>query len=285
MKWQRGHKSDNVIDERGGQSGRRRTTQIAAGGGGIVAIVLALLFGTDLFGGAGGGGTAAVGGAKAGATATVSKQDEELVSFVSFVLDDIQGFWAEELPKNGQRWQPAKLVLFSDEVRSACGMQSAATGPFYCPADQLAYIDLGFYRVLKERLGAPGDFAQAYVLAHEIGHHIQNLTGVASRVHAERQRDPSSANAMSVRQELQADCYAGVWAHSTKRRDLLERGDIEEGLNAAESIGDDTLQKRAGARVRPESFTHGTSAQRMKWFKRGFDTGKMSACDAFAGEL
>ncbi|TNF22663.1 MAG: hypothetical protein EP329_28330 [Deltaproteobacteria bacterium] len=282
MKWERGYKSDNVIDQRGA---RRRATGFAAGGGGLVAIVLALLFGTDLFSGGATAPTGATASGQGGAQATVSKQDQELVSFVSFVLDDIQGFWAKELPKNGQTWRPAKLVLFSDEVSSACGLQSSATGPFYCPADQLAYIDLGFYRVLKDRLGAPGDFAQAYVLAHEIGHHVQNLTGVAARVHAARQRDPDGANAMSVRQELQADCYAGVWAHSTARRDLLERGDLEEGLNAASHIGDDALQKQAGARVRPETFTHGSSAQRTKWFKRGFESGRMDACDTFSGPL
>ncbi|PKN59267.1 MAG: hypothetical protein CVU56_00975 [Deltaproteobacteria bacterium HGW-Deltaproteobacteria-14] len=284
MKWQRGHKSENVIDRRGA---RRRTTQVAAGGGGIVAILLTLFFGTDILGGGGvpgAGGTAAVSGATPGG-AVVADQDKELVAFVSFVIDDIQAFWAKELPRSGGTWTPAKLVLFSDEVQSACGLSSAASGPFYCPADQLAYIDLGFYRVLKDRLGSPGDFAQAYVLAHEIGHHIQNITGVANRVYAARQRDPANANALSVRQELQADCYAGVWAHSTAQRDILERGDIEEGLTAASSIGDDTLQKQAGGRVRPESFTHGSSAQRVKWFRRGFASGRMADCDTFSGDL
>ena len=278
MKWQRGHQSDNVIDQRGA---RRRTTRVAMGGGGIVALILALVFGQDFVGG---GGAALPGSAPD--TAGVADQDKELVEFVSFVIDDIQGFWAQEVPRAGGRWKAAKLVLFSDEVESACGLSSAASGPFYCPADQLAYIDLGFYRLLKERFGAPGDFAQAYVLAHEIGHHVQNLLGVAGKVRAAQERDPSQVNALSVRQELQADCFAGIWAHSTAQRELLEKGDIEEGLTAAAAIGDDTLQKQAGVHVRPESFTHGSSAERVRWFERGYASGILADCDTFAaGQL
>lgn len=279
MKWQRDHKSDDVIDRRGVST---QTAKIAAGGGGLVALILALIFGPDALQGT---GLAPPTGGAVGqevAAPPADDKDKELVAFVSFVLDDIQAFWAKELPRIGGPWQKAKLVLFTDTVASACGHQTAATGPFYCPGDQYAYIDLGFYRVLKERLGAPGDFAQAYVLAHEIGHHIQNLRGTSTEVHLAQQRDPANANALSVRLELQADCYAGVWAHSTARRELLERGDLEESLRAASSIGDDTLQKQAGGAVRPESWTHGSSAQRLAWFKRGFESGRAEACDTFA---
>jgi len=215
-----------------------------------------------------------------------SDPDREMVEFVSFVLDDVQDTWTELFRDNGdwsrgEQYRRAKLVLFTDRVESACGFQSAATGPFYCPPDEKAYIDLGFYRELSRRFGAPGDFAQAYVIAHEIAHHVQNLTGVADRVHAEGQRNPEDRNALSIRQELQADCLAGVWAHHTEQRNVLERGDIEEGLTAAAAIGDDRLQRQAGGTVQPESWTHGSSAQRVRWFQRGLQEGKPAACDTF----
>ncbi|MFY0573257.1 neutral zinc metallopeptidase [Cystobacter fuscus] len=182
----------------------------------------------------------------------------------------------------GVRYVEPRLVLFSDAVESACGFQESAVGPFYCPGDQRVYLDLGFFQELDERFGAPGDFAQAYVVAHEVGHHVQNLLGVSERVQARRARSRADANALSVLQELQADCFAGIWAHhAQKQRQVLERGDIEEGLTAASAIGDDTLQRRAGGHVVPESFTHGSSAQRVSWFRRGFEQGSLEACDTF----
>jgi predicted metalloprotease len=207
-------------------------------------------------------------------------RDEPLVEFMSFVLDDAQGTWAELMP---DRYQDAQLVLFTDAVESACGLGQSATGPFYCPRDRKVYLDLGFFKELQQRLGAGGDFAQAYVLAHEIGHHVQTLTGTEARVRERQQSNPSDANALSVRMELQADCYAGIWANATASRDVLERGDIEEGLNAAASIGDDRLQRMQTGTVQPERFTHGSSAQRVEWFRRGLESGRPASCDTFSG--
>ena len=204
------------------------------------------------------------------------------MQFVSFVLDDAQNTWAQLLPAQGVQYRKAKLVLFRDAINSACGFAEAATGPFYCPADEKVYIDLGFYDELKQRFGAPGDFAQAYVLAHEVGHHVQNVLGIEEKVRAARRQNPGAANALSVRMELQADCLAGVWAHSTNQRQILESGDIEEGLGAAAAVGDDRLQRMSTGRINPESFTHGSSAQRMDWFKRGFTTGSVQSCNTFA---
>ena len=205
-----------------------------------------------------------------------------MVQFISFVLDDIQDTFATMFRDQGKRYEAAKLVIFTDEVDTGCGLSSAAIGPFYCPPDHKAYIDLSFYRALRDRLGAPGDFAQAYVLAHEIGHHVQNLLGDNRRIHEQQRANPDQKNALSIKLELQADCYAGVWAHSTKKRDLLDKGDIKEGLDAAAAIGDDRLQKGATGEVHPESWTHGSSEQRMRWFKKGLDLGTIAACDTFA---
>jgi predicted metalloprotease len=208
-------------------------------------------------------------------------QEEEEVEFVSFVLDDAQAMWRELLPRMGTPYRDARLVLFRDAVQSACGMAQSATGPFYCPADERVYIDLGFYRELAQRFGAPGDFAEAYVLAHEVGHHVQALEGTNAAVaEASRQR-PGQANALSVRMELQADCYAGIWAARAARANRLEAGDLEEGLTAAAAVGDDRIQRESTGRVQPESFTHGTSEQRMTWFRRGFDSGDPRRCNTF----
>jgi predicted metalloprotease len=204
------------------------------------------------------------------------------VQFVSFVLDDAQNTWKQVLPKYGTEYRDAKLVLFRDMVQSGCGRAQSATGPFYCPADQKVYIDLGFYDELKNRFGADGDFAQAYVLAHEIGHHVQNLLGVDSKVRAMQRARPELANQLSTRLELQADCFAGVWGHSTDQRNILEAGDVDKAMNAAAAIGDDRLQKMAGRSVNPDSFTHGSSADRTMWFKKGFETGDVAACNTFA---
>lgn len=269
---------------------------MVGGGGAIVVLLVTLFLGQDagsvLRSLLGQGTSGPVSSGQPGQSSGLSPDsdpDRELVEFVSFVLDDVQDTWTELFREGGDwsggaQYRRAKLVLFTDRVESACGFQSAATGPFYCPPDQKAYIDLGFYRELSRRFGAPGDFAQAYVLAHEIAHHVQNLTGVAERVHAEGQRNPEDRNALSIRQELQADCLAGVWAHHTEQRKVLERGDIEEGLTAAAAIGDDRLQRQAGGTVQPESWTHGSSAQRVRWFQRGFQEGKPAACDTFAVE-
>jgi predicted metalloprotease len=274
MRWtSRGRSRD--LEDRRGQGGFRRAAPIGVGGL-LILVVLSLITGQDFLSQADPGG-----GALDTSTAepyTPTAEEEKLVDFVSFVLDDSQDVWTQLLGPNYQR---ARLVLFTDAVESACGFAQSATGPFYCPADQRVYIDLGFYRELQQRFGAPGDFAQAYVLAHEIGHHVQTLTGTERQVRQAQGGNPSQANALSVRMELQADCYAGVWAHTTSRRGLLEGDDVEEALNAASAIGDDRIQRMGSGRVAPERFTHGSSAQRMEWFRRGFETGQPAACDTF----
>ncbi|HKG93122.1 MAG TPA: neutral zinc metallopeptidase, partial [Gemmatimonadaceae bacterium] len=201
------------------------------------------------------------------------------------VLDDAQNVWHEVLPKYGSQYQDTRLVLFRNYVQSGCGTAESAMGPFYCPLDQKVYIDLGFYDELRRRFGADGDFAQAYVITHEIGHHVQNVLGTASRVRELQERRPNQANDLSVRMELQADCYAGVWGASLKQRGQLDPGDVEEGLNAASAIGDDRIQQQSGRGVHPESFTHGSSAQRVTWFRRGMESGDPRNCDTFAGSI
>ena len=204
--------------------------------------------------------------------------EADQVEFVSFVLDDVQGFWDGYFDEAGRNYQDAELVLFRDAVRTdGCGSAGSATGPFYCPADSKVYIDLGFFRELRERFGAPGDFAQAYVIAHELGHHVQNLLGIDDEVRRLSQDDPDRTNELSVRQELQADCFAGVWAHSAFQRDLLSDGDIAEGLDAAAAVGDDRLGVDS-----PESFTHGSSEQRQHWLTEGYESGTLEACDTFS---
>jgi predicted metalloprotease len=264
MKWNRGAESADVEDRRG-----NRGVKIAGGsiGAALVLALISQVLGVDvsgLFGSSGGGGGAeepAKGGEKT-----------EEYHFANAVLDDIQATFEQVFKREGKKYRHAKLVLFTDEVGSGCGRSSAAVGPFYCPPDEKAYIDLSFFRVLSQRLGAGGDFAAAYVLAHEIGHHVQKLLGTSN------ERD-------SVRVELQADCYAGVWAHSTKERGVVENGDIEEAVNAAAQIGDDRLQEMAGQEVNPETFTHGSSAQRARWFKIGLSEGTLGACDTFSRDL
>ncbi len=209
---------------------------------------------------------------------------DERFNFVSFVFDDAQRVWTEELARAGAPYRKTKLVVFTDRTQSGCGFSSAAVGPFYCPTDEKVYIDLAFYNDLSRRFGAPGDFAQAYVVAHEVGHHVQNVLGIERRVRASR-AERQGEEGTSVRLELQADCFAGVWAHSTNRRELLEAGDIDEGLAAASAVGDDRLQKQATGSVQPETWTHGSAAQRSTWFKRGLESGSISACDTFTGVL
>ena len=214
-----------------------------------------------------------------------SPEEEELVRFVSFVLDDNQEVWTRKFAEMGRSYRPATLVLYADGVQSGCGSASSAMGPFYCPADEKVYIDLGFYRELRSRFGAPGDFAQAYVLSHEIGHHVQHLFGIDEGVRNQQSVSPRDANVVQVAMELQADCLAGVWANSTGQRQLLEEGDVAEAMNAAAAVGDDRIQTESTGRVTPETWTHGSSEQRMTWFERGFRSGDPSQCDTFAGLL
>lgn len=280
MRWSPGHRSANVEDRRGGGGRFIRGAGGMGAGTLVILLVLSLIFKRDFFSLVGAGGVETAPETAAGPPAETTPEEERLVSFVSFVLDDAQNVWQQLLPQAGS-YRPAKLVLFRDAVQSACGFAESATGPFYCPADEKVYIDLGFYEELQRRFGAPGDFAQAYVLAHEIGHHVQNLLGTEAEVRRTRTARADLANELSVRLELQADCYAGVWAHSTAQRELLDRGDVEEGLGAAAAVGDDRLQRMGGGRVVPESFTHGSSEQRRQWFRRGLETGRPDACDTF----
>jgi hypothetical protein len=280
MDWRGGRRSGNIEDRRGMGGGR----PLAVGGGlaGVVATVLLLLLGgdpasipTSNVGGPGGG--------TGGSGMATDPAQEELKDFVSVVLADTEDTWPRLLEPLGVNYVAPRLVLFSDAVSSGCGYQQSAVGPFYCPLDQRVYLDLDFFYELDRRFGAPGDFARAYVVAHEIGHHVQQQLGISERVQAaQRRMRQADANALSVRRELQADCFAGIWAHhARKQRQLLEEGDVEEGLAAASAIGDDTLQRRSRGHVVPESFTHGSSAQRVQWFRRGLEHGTLEACDTF----
>ena len=295
MKITRGYRSENVEDRRGQRAGGFGGGGLSGGGLNLLGflfrrfgIVGVLVGGAALyfFGGLGQSGSTS--GLSSSGDEPISQQEraaeQPMVELVSFVFDDAQRTWSEAFAGDGQRYELAKLVLFRDRTQSGCGTGQAAMGPCYCPSDNRVYIDLNFYEELRRRFGAPGDFAQAYVIAHEVGHHIQTLLGASQRVHEASQGEQAGANGLLVRLELQADCYAGVWAHGTQRRELLEAGDLEEALRAAQVIGDDALQKQATGVVRPESFTHGSSAQRAKWFKRGFEGGKPGDCDTFGAE-
>jgi predicted metalloprotease len=252
-------------------------------GGGVVLLILSLLFGRNLFeeGGIDTGMTNTAGGDVAPINET--PEERARVDLVHSVLDDAQDTWERILPQHNVQYRDAKLVLFRDATQSACGIGQAAMGPFYCPVDEQVYLDLGFFDELNRRFGAAGDFAQAYVIAHEIGHHVQHILGRDAEVRQRQEQRPNEANELSVRLELQADCYAGVWGNSTNKRQLLDPGDIEEGLNAAAAIGDDRIQKQSGGRVNRESFTHGSSAERERWFRRGLESGDPETCNTFAG--
>jgi uncharacterized protein len=256
-------------------------------GGAIVLGILSLVFHQNLFQILGGGGYStptdnpAPAVARRPNTAQDARENKE-VQFVSFVLDDVQKNWDRVLPAQEHiPYRHAKLVLFRNSYPSACGAASTATGPFYCPGDQKVYLDLGFFRELSQRFGAKGEFAQAYVIAHEIGHHVQKLMGIEGKVHRLQQQEPGEANPLSVRLELQADCLAGVWANSTEQRNIIDQSDVTAALNAAAAVGDDRLQRMGQGYVNPESFTHGTSAQRTQWFKRGLSSGQISSCNTF----
>ena len=288
MKWTPGGESQDIEDRRdegGGGGGGFQFGGMHLGiGGALILLVLSLVFRQNFFAllGGGGGGSPNAPVARQPNPAR-DQQEQPLVQFVSFVLDDTQKTWQQILPQQaGKPYRHAKLVLFRNYTQSGCGGAESATGPFYCPADEKVYIDLGFYDELKQRFGAPGEFAQAYVLAHEIGHHIQKIVGTEARVRQMNQGSRRMDNALSVKVELQADCYAGVWAHSTQQRNLLEQGDIQSALGAAAAVGDDRLQKMSTGHVAPDSFTHGSSAQRTHWFQQGFDSGSIAACNTFA---
>ncbi|AKS41316.1 KPN_02809 family neutral zinc metallopeptidase [Wenzhouxiangella marina] len=282
MKWQRARRSSNVEDRRG--------RRLAAGGGlglgGIaIVVVISLVLGKNPMEMLGLVQQFTAGTASQTSSAPSQPIDDEASRFVASILGETEDVWTELFRQQGQRYEPARLVLFSDQVRSACGTASSAVGPFYCPGDRQVYIDLGFFEQMRTRLGGGGDFAEAYVIAHEVGHHIQTLIGVSQRVNDARRRGQNveGDGGLLVRQELQADCFSGVWAHHAQQRhDWLEPGDIEEALNTAAAIGDDRLQRQSRGSVVPDSFTHGTSEQRVRWFRTGFDSGDFQRCDTFA---
>jgi predicted metalloprotease len=280
MRWTPGGESSNIEDRRGQSGGFLPGGRAGMGiGGAVVMLVLSLIFGRNIVT----GGTTPDNAAPATANGEVasSPAEDRLVQFVSFVLDDVQNTWRSILADRHVPYADAKLVLFRDMTQSGCGAAQSTMGPFYCPLDTKVYIDLGFYDELQRRFGAPGDFAEAYVLAHELGHHVQHLLGIDAQARRLQRENPGSANAVSVRLELQADCFAGIWGHTTEQRRILDQGDVEEGLNAAASVGDDRLQRAATGHVNAETFTHGSAAQRTAWFKRGLTSGQIEACDTF----
>ena len=300
MRWKGGRKSSNVEDRRGqsagigGGSGSGLLSFIpmlvrSKTGRTVLIIGVVVFFGSRMLGFdllpllLGGGGATTT----TGTPRELSAADKEMGDFVSAVLADTEDTWNVIFQQQGSTYREPTLVLFTGRVNSACGMASAAVGPFYCPGDQKLYIDLSFFQDLKQRHGAPGDFAQAYVIAHEVGHHVQTLMGISDKVRqAGRGRSKTEVNALSVRQELQADCFAGLWGHAANtERQLLDPGDLEEALTAATAIGDDRLQKESGRGVVPDSFTHGSSAQRVKWFRRGFESGNIASCDTFSENI
>ena len=283
MRWTPGGSSDDVEDRRDESGGGGfRPGGIHLGLGGIVILfILSLVFKRDFLSLVSNGSLDTGGTTVSQPDPVRDQQEKPLVDFVTFVLNDTQNTWSQVLPAQGVPYRHAKLVLYRDAYPSACGAAQSATGPFYCPEDEKVYIDLGFYDELKQRFGAPGEFAEAYVLAHEIGHHVQKLLGIEGKVRQAQQQNPQAANQLSVGLELQADCFAGIWGHSTQQRNLLDPGDVDSGLKAAAAVGDDRLQRMSRGTVNPESFTHGSSAQRTEWFQRGFQNGTLADCNTF----
>jgi uncharacterized protein len=288
MRWRRRKRSGDLVDRRGQRSLGPAAIGAGVGLPGLLVLLLVLFLGgddasttglDDILGDLNNPQEAGEG------LPREQDPDARLVDFMSFVLDDVQNFWQDTFRQSGKNYERAELVLFTDVTRSACGTATSQIGPHYCPPDQRVYLDLGFFRELRARFDAPGDFAQAYVLAHEIGHHVQNLLGINERVQREQQSSPDEANELSVRLELQADCLAGVWAFTTYERELLERGDLEEGLGAAAAVGDDRIQKSIQGRVNPEKWTHGSAEQRQTWFATGYQRGDVAACDTFRGRI
>jgi uncharacterized protein len=290
MRWTPGGSSDDVEDRRDDSGGGgMQFGGMHLGIGGIIIVgILSLVFHRNFFALLSNGGDAPAATTQRQrsepnpANSARDKAEQPLVNFVTFVLNDTQSTWAKILPAEDHvNYHHAKLVLFRHSINSGCGNAQSATGPFYCPEDEKVYIDLGFYDELNRRFGAPGQFAEAYVLAHEIGHHVQKLLGIEAKARAAQERDPRSAKAISVRIELQADCFAGVWAHTTDQRHLLEAGDVDQALRAASAVGDDRLQRMSTGHVNPDSFTHGSSEQRMHWFQQGFNGGTVASCNTF----
>ncbi len=305
MRWKRGRGRDQIEDRRaqrppsriggglggmfgGGGSGgggfpmpRSRAGGISVGGIVLVLVVVAVLY----FSGAFKGDSSAGGDGPISTNGPAVSADQDLYDFVGFTVDDVQDFWREDFRTDGRTYETTKIVLFNQATQSGCGLADEATGPFYCPADHKVYLDLGFFQELSDRFGASGDFARAYVIAHEFGHHVQTLLGTERRMRDEQEQHPGEANELSVRLELQADCYAGIWANRARQEDLLEVGDVDEALQAAAAVGDDRIQRSAGQRVDPETWTHGSSEQRSKWFKVGYTTGDPRACDTFSGSI
>ncbi|MEK1894451.1 MAG: neutral zinc metallopeptidase [Rhizobium sp.] len=305
MEWKGRRQSDNIEDRRSDPSmgglGRGGGFSFPSGGGMgrrggglsigtiifLVVIYLVLkAMGIDLLQIMDGGMTTGGPGYEQSESGSQTPANDEMTAFVRTVLAETEDTWNGIFQSQGRQYEEPRLVLFSGQTQSACGFASAATGPFYCPSDHKVYLDTAFFNQLSRQFGASGDFAEAYVVAHEVGHHVQNLLGILPKFNQARQRmSEADANKMSVRVELQADCFAGIWGKFTEQKGILEAGDLEEALNAAQQIGDDTLQKRSQGYVVPESFNHGTSEQRARWFKRGFDSGKLSACDTFSGPI
>src|SRR5712672_1427409 len=286
MKWSDRGESQDIEDRRdetGGGGGFQFGGLHIGIGGAIILLILSFVFKANLF-------TLLSGGGAVSGPAEVRQPDparnaseRPLVAFVSFALDDTQKTWTQLLPdQTGKPYRHAKLVLFRDSTQSGCGGARSTTGPFYCPEDERVYIDLGFFDELNRRFGAPSQFAQAYVVAHELGHHVQKLLGIEGKVHQMQENNSREANPLSVKLELQADCFAGIWAHSTQQRDLLENGDIESAVGAAAAVGDDRLQRQATGTVSPDSWTHGSSEERVRWFRRGYNAGTIPACDTFS---
>jgi predicted metalloprotease len=294
MRWRRGH-TGGIEDRRAqgatgglggfGMGGGAIPIPAGLGGGGLL-LVLVLLIALEVLGGGSSGSLGSgldglAGGVGQPAASVDLSNNGDMVEFAGFVLDDVNALWADTFARTGQSYTPTRLVLFSGSTSSGCGPASSATGPFYCPADRKTYVDLDFFDELKRRFGAPGDFAQAYVIAHEVAHHVQTLTSIEEQVRQAQQQDPGQANALSVNMELQADCLAGVWAQSVFEQGDLEAGDIEEALGAAAAVGDDRIQAGAGVGVNPETWTHGSAEQRSQWFSTGYRTGDPAACDTF----
>ena len=293
MKWQRG-RGRQYIERRRGGGGGGGGLGIPMGRGGVgggmgILVLIAVVLLTQCMGGGGGGFNIPVQQFPQAAPAEESISEDaprsDLEEFVGFVVEDVQDSWARLFAEGNRKYEPTKTVIFQGATNTGCGPATSATGPFYCPADRKVYLDLTFFQELRDRFGAPGDFAQAYVIAHEYGHHVQHILGIADDVRQEQQRNPDEANELSIRMELQADCFAGVWGYTAYEDELLEEGDVEEGLAAAAAIGDDRLQEQASGRIDRESWTHGSSEQRVKWFKRGLESGDPNSCETFKGDV
>jgi hypothetical protein len=282
MQWTPGGDSNDIEDRRGesgGGFGFGGFGGMHLGIGGLIIVgLLSLIFHQNFFALFSGGGSAPT--VRSAPNPALDRAEQPIVEFVKFVVNDVQHTWDQTMePQTGRPYRHAKLVLYRGAYPSACGMAQSAIGPFYCPGDEKVYLDLSFFQELKERFGAPGDFAEAYVIAHEFGHHVQKILGIEAKIRTLQQASPGEEKHYSVALELQADCFAGMWGHSTQERGLIDQADIREGLNAAAAVGDDRLQRQATGHVMPESFTHGSSAQRTAWFDRGLETGKISACN------